>query len=181
MPWKTDQYLEKSLPLAPLPLLSGRLPHLAEPGSHRRPQAGGRPALLQPGRLQPAELGAQWPPEPQSPRPGPRGQPLSLPPHPEPAAFGQMNVRGLRELGVGGEKQVAVTSQRSPGLNWADVSPEREESVKPHAEGGQRLVGALPWQPRCLRPHCVSSAGGAGSIPGWETGIPTCHAAWPKK
>lgn len=27
VPWKTDQYLEKSLPLAPLSLLSGCLPH----------------------------------------------------------------------------------------------------------------------------------------------------------
>ena len=26
----------------------------------------------------------------------------------------------------------------------------------------------------------ASSAGGAGSIPGWETKIFTCHAVWPK-
>lgn len=33
MPWKTDQYLEKLLPLALLLLLSGRLPRLQEPDS----------------------------------------------------------------------------------------------------------------------------------------------------
>ena len=179
MPWKTDQYLEKSLPLAPLPLLSGRQPRPEEPGSHRRPQAGGRPALLRPGHLQPAEPGAQWPPEPQSPRPGPRGQPLSLPPHPS-LQLPDRRTYVVRELGVGGEKQAAVTPQWSPALNWADVSPKREENGKPHARRGvSGWLGHFPGSPVLKTPlpfHCR----GAVSIPGWETGIPTCHAAWPK-
>lgn len=83
MPWKTDQYLEKLLPLALLLLQSGRLPCLEEPESHCRPQAGDHPALLRlsclqlavprPGRRSPASCSCQSrraaEPEPRARRP----------------------------------------------------------------------------------------------------------------
>ena len=80
---------------------------------------------------------------------------------------------------MGGEKQAAVTSQWSPGLNWADVSPEREENGKPHARKGvSGWLGHFPGSPVLktpLRFHCR----GRGFHPwlgNWDSHVPRSMA-----
>ena len=157
VPWKTDQYLEKSA-FGPAPAAIWPFTSL---GRARLPSQTTGWRLTSPAVTRPSpasRVGTQRLPEPQSPSLGPGGQLLGLHPCPKPAAFGQMDVRGLRELGVGGREAGGwyITAESGSQLGrW--VSQGRRE-CNPHT--GRRVsgwLGRFPGSPVLktpLRFHC---------------------------